>query len=137
MNPSTVLKFTSALAGALVALAASQPAIAQSPASYPTRPITIVSPIPPGGSNDVLTRDVAKRLQEKWGQPVVVENKAGAAGSIGRWWTDQARASDRAGSEATACPIADRSPSWLTALSATSTRCSPSATCLRVISPVM
>ncbi len=50
---------------------------------YPSRPIHIISPIPPGGSNDILARDVAKRLQERWNVPVVVENKAGAAGSIG------------------------------------------------------
>lgn len=51
--------------------------------NYPSRPIHIISPIPPGGSNDILARDVAKRLQERWNVPVVVENKAGGAGSIG------------------------------------------------------
>src|SRR5690554_1154677 len=51
--------------------------------TYPTRPIRIISPIPPGGSNDILARDVAAKLQQRWGQPVVVENKPGAAASIG------------------------------------------------------
>jgi len=52
-------------------------------ADYPNRPIRIVAPIPAGGSTDVLTRDIARRLQERWGQPVVVENKPGSTGSIG------------------------------------------------------
>ena len=60
----------------------SLPVSSQAP-SYPVRPIHIISPIPAGGSNDVLVRDVGRKLSERWGQPVVVENKAGAAGSIG------------------------------------------------------
>ena len=50
---------------------------------YPNRPIRFVAPIPAGGSTDVLTRDIARRLQERWGQPAVVENKPGGTGSIG------------------------------------------------------
>ncbi|MDP1691136.1 MAG: tripartite tricarboxylate transporter substrate binding protein [Burkholderiaceae bacterium] len=50
---------------------------------YPNRPIRFIAPIPAGGSTDVLTRDVARRLQERWGQSTVVENKPGGAGSIG------------------------------------------------------
>lgn len=50
---------------------------------YPNRPIRFVAPIPAGGSTDVLTRDIARRLQERWGQPTVVENKPGGTGSIG------------------------------------------------------
>jgi len=50
---------------------------------YPNRPIRFVAPIPAGGSTDVLTRDIARRLQERWGQPTVVENKPGSTGSIG------------------------------------------------------
>lgn len=61
-------------------LAAASGAAAQ---SYPTKPVQVIVPIPPGGSNDILMRDVAQRLQERLGQPFVVENKAGAAGAIG------------------------------------------------------
>jgi len=51
--------------------------------AYPNRPITFVAPIPAGGGTDVLARDIALRLQERLGQPVVVENRPGGAGSIG------------------------------------------------------
>lgn len=55
------------------------PASAQ---TYPTKPIHIVVPLPPGGSNDVLARIVAQKMSESFGQPVIVENKPGAAGNI-------------------------------------------------------
>jgi tripartite-type tricarboxylate transporter receptor subunit TctC len=51
--------------------------------AYPTRQVTIVVPFSPGGGTDTTTRLLAQRLGEKWGQSVVVENKPGAAGSIG------------------------------------------------------
>jgi tripartite-type tricarboxylate transporter receptor subunit TctC len=50
---------------------------------YPGRPIRIVVPNPPGGGNDLAARIVAERFREKWGQPVVVDNRAGASGRIG------------------------------------------------------
>jgi tripartite-type tricarboxylate transporter receptor subunit TctC len=50
---------------------------------YPGRPIKIIVPNPPGGGNDLAARIVAERLREKWGQPVVVDNRAGASGRIG------------------------------------------------------
>ncbi|UUX97389.1 tripartite tricarboxylate transporter substrate binding protein [Aquabacterium sp. J223] len=70
------------LLGAASLAALPQAALAQA-AAYPSKPITFVAPIPPGGSTDVLARDVARRLQERLGQPVIVENKPGGAGSIG------------------------------------------------------
>lgn len=61
--------------------AALLPAQAQ---QYPVRPITIVIPLPPGGSNDIIARAVADKLTAGLGQPVVVENRAaGASGTVG------------------------------------------------------
>jgi tripartite-type tricarboxylate transporter receptor subunit TctC len=60
------------------------PAMAQSAADkYPDKPIKIVIPFPPGGSTDTLGRAIAQKLQEKWGQPVLVENRPGASTLIG------------------------------------------------------
>ena len=60
------------------------PAWAQDPAgAYPSRAIRIIVPFPGGGAADALPRIVAERLSVRWGQPVVVENRAGASGSIG------------------------------------------------------
>ena len=72
------------LALAALAMALGLPAaMAQSANDYPNKPIRFIAPIPAGGSTDVLTRDIARRLQERWGQPTVVENKPGSTGSIG------------------------------------------------------
>ena len=49
---------------------------------YPTKPIHIVVPLPPGGSNDVLARILGQKMSEAFGQPVIVDNKPGAAGNI-------------------------------------------------------
>lgn len=50
---------------------------------YPTKPIRMVVPYPPGGTPDLLGRMIAQRLNEVWGQPVIVENRSGAGGNIG------------------------------------------------------
>src|SRR5437867_4143310 len=64
---------------ALIAVLAA-PAGAQ---DYPTRAVKIIVPFPAGGSADVVPRIVAEWLSRKWAQPVVIENRPGAAGNIG------------------------------------------------------
>jgi len=56
------------------------PACAQ---AYPTKPIRLVVPFPPGGSLDVVARAIGQKLTEAWGQPVVIDNRPGAGGNIG------------------------------------------------------
>ena len=51
--------------------------------TFPTKPVRILVPQTPGGASDALARIVGQKLSEKWGQPVVIENRAGAGGNIG------------------------------------------------------
>ncbi|MET3463255.1 Bug family tripartite tricarboxylate transporter substrate binding protein [Variovorax atrisoli] len=73
----------------LIALALVLPGLAQ--AAYPERPITIVVPYAPGGAADALARLVAQKMAEKLGAPVIVDNKAGASGTIGAGFVAKAQ----------------------------------------------
>lgn len=60
-----------------------QPAQAQAPGAYPTRSVRFIVPFAPGGGTDVVARAIATRLSDLWGQPVIADNRPGAATTIG------------------------------------------------------
>jgi tripartite-type tricarboxylate transporter receptor subunit TctC len=67
-----------------ILLLSGMPVVAQdAAANYPNKPIKIIVSVPPGGGVDTVTRLIGEKLRQKWGQPVIVENRAGAAGNIG------------------------------------------------------
>ena len=66
----------------LFALTASQCAVAQAGNTYPTQPIKIVVPFPPGGATDIIARIIGQKMSERMGVSVIIENKAGANGNI-------------------------------------------------------
>lgn len=76
----SVVVFTASLVFALPAL---RSANVQAQADYPNRPVSFIVPFPPGGGTDISARTVAAKLTAKWGQSVVVENRAGAGGILG------------------------------------------------------
>ena len=59
------------------------PAIANAQSAFPSKPIKFIVPFPAGGINDVLARIAADKLQAKWGQSIIIEQKTGAGGNIG------------------------------------------------------
>src|SRR5438876_2840095 len=69
------------LTAASLLLALAAPAAAQS--DYPNRPVRLIIPFPPGGSNDVVGRMIGTQLSEKLGKQVIVDNRAGAGGVVG------------------------------------------------------
>ena len=85
MNPlKGALKFS-----LMIAIAASSVmALAQ---SFPDRPVTIVVPFPPGGGTDAGARLIAQKLSTRWGQSVIIDNKAGAAGMVGSEYVSRAK----------------------------------------------
>jgi len=65
-----------ACCGGLVAVAAAQ--------TYPTKPIRVIVPFPPAGAADLLTRTIGQKLGESWGKQLIVDNRPGAGGNLGR-----------------------------------------------------
>jgi len=75
------MKYAAVIASLGVLLAGS--ADAQQASDYPNRPIKIIVTVPAGGGVDTVTRIIGEKLRQKWGQPVVIENRGGAGGNIG------------------------------------------------------
>src|SRR5512140_3359225 len=71
------------------ALLVSTCAFGQSPSgdatNFPTRPVRVVVPFPPGGGTEAFARLVAEKLTERWGQQVIIDNRGGAGGTIGSY----------------------------------------------------
>ena len=80
MNRSKLSAVTLGLTLGLVLMAGAGGAAAQ---PFPAKPVRIIVPQTPGGASDLLARVVGQKLSERWGQPVVVENRAGAGGNVG------------------------------------------------------
>ncbi len=80
MNNRRNTNLSAALVIMIAAVAGTPELFAQ---NYPSKPVRLISPYPPAGVNDLLARIIAPRLGEYLGQPVVVDNRAGATGNIG------------------------------------------------------
>jgi tripartite-type tricarboxylate transporter receptor subunit TctC len=79
----TMRVLRSLILSSLLGLAATLAASDALGEAYPAKPVKLVVTYPPAGSSDLMARILAQKLSEAWGQPVIVENKPGAAGSIG------------------------------------------------------
>lgn len=74
-------KYLPSVLSLIFCLIGSLPASAQT--DFPSKPVKIVVPFPPGGGADIIARMIGAKLNEKWKQPVIVDNRAGASGNIG------------------------------------------------------
>lgn len=79
MNPSTTTRFLKSM----LALSSLLASMAWAQADFPNKPLKMIVPFPPGGVTDIVARTVSVKLSAELGQPVVVENRAGASGAIG------------------------------------------------------
>lgn len=76
-------KFAAASVALLATLASTSSYAQLSPQAWPVKPIKLIAPFPPGGGADTVGRPLAKVLSERLGQPVIIENRSGAAGTVG------------------------------------------------------
>ena len=90
MKRRTVLS-SLALVNFVAGVSGLSPASVAAQSAYPTRTITLIVPFPPGGLADLVARPVAEAMSRDLGQPVVIENKAGAGGGIGMGLAAKAR----------------------------------------------
>src|SRR5262247_2973693 len=74
------------LASVLAAAVVLSPGGATYAQSYPAKSVRIIVPFAPGGATDIVTRLLGQKLNETWGQTVVVDNRAGACGKVGARW---------------------------------------------------
>jgi tripartite-type tricarboxylate transporter receptor subunit TctC len=83
MRYTTRAAWKAALIGAAFAVVASLVPNAAQAQEYPTRPVKMIVPYPAGGTTDILPRIMQEWLSRKWGQPIVIDNRSGAAGNLG------------------------------------------------------
>ena len=81
MPASPRVPFSVAVAAGIAVATAALPAHAED--TYPTKPVRIIVPFTQGGGTDVVARLIAHKLHERWGQPIVIENRTGGGGTIG------------------------------------------------------
>jgi len=90
MRSELLAGVATALAGALLALSVAMPALAEETGGYPTRPVSVVVSFAPGGAADTAVRAVVDSMAHQLGQPLVVENRPGASGTIGAEYVSRA-----------------------------------------------
>lgn len=78
----TSVKFAGAILAATLAAGAAVPHAAEQVQKYPQRPVRLIVPYAPGGATDITARLLQTGISELWGQPVIVDNRAGASGNI-------------------------------------------------------
>ncbi|OZI20628.1 ABC transporter substrate-binding protein [Bordetella genomosp. 9] len=83
MSPNIFARLTRTVAVGAIALAAVAPGLGHAADNYPSKPLRFIVPYPPGGPLDTMARMLAEKVRGDLGQPVIVENRAGAGGNIG------------------------------------------------------
>jgi tripartite-type tricarboxylate transporter receptor subunit TctC len=82
-----MLRHVTTLLSLCTAIMLAVPVAAQQ--AYPSKPVRLIVPFPPGGANDIVARLIGQRLNDRWARVVVIDNRGGAGGNIGteigRW----------------------------------------------------